>query len=151
MLTMADHVPAVIDTFTAGRGATGIVKTGKLAKGTTLSVEANIDGKVTISPAPHCKDMVPPASCVLAAGSYTVDFVAPTGRATHNVVLKKAMTEKFEFGNVDAGEGKTLQIAGQKLKHATLETGVRTVNVLDENGSHPAQVHVKAGSTVVAD
>jgi hypothetical protein len=152
MLTMPDHVPAMIDTFTPGRGATGITKSAKLIAGAKLTVEANVEGKITVTPAPHCKDMVPPAECVVGPGSYAVDFVTQGGRATHTVAVKgKPMTDKFELGYVDAGEGKTLQIAGQKVKRAVLEVGARSVTVLDEAGSHQVQVRVKAGTSVVAN
>ncbi|HSD90560.1 MAG TPA: PEGA domain-containing protein [Kofleriaceae bacterium] len=153
LLTLPQHVPAVIDPFTPGRGATGIVKTGKLVPGTTVHVEASIDGgKVTVSPAPHCRDVALPADCVVAAGTYILDFTAPGARATHTVnVGAKAVTDRFELGFVDAGEGKLLQVAGQKVKRATLEVGLRTVTVVDEAGSHQVQVRVKAGSSVVAN
>jgi hypothetical protein len=153
MLTMPDHVPAVIDAFTAGRGATGIVKTGKLVKGAKLTIEGSLEGgKVSVTPAPHCKDMVPPAECVLGPGTYAIDFVATGARATHTLnVGTKPITDKFEFGFVDAGEGKMLQVAGQKLKRASLEVGLRTVTVVDDSGSHQVQVRVKAGTSVVAN
>jgi hypothetical protein len=154
MLTLPDYVPAVIDPFTPPRGASGIVKTGKLVKGTKLSVEATgaEGGKVSISPAPHCRDMPPPAECVVAPATYTVDFVAPGTRATHMVVVgTKAITDKFEFGVVEAGEGKTLQVGGQKVKRVNLEAGPRTVTVVDDAGNRQVQVRVKAGATVVAN
>ncbi|HUS32476.1 MAG TPA: PEGA domain-containing protein [Kofleriaceae bacterium] len=151
-LTMPDHVPAVIDAFTPGRGATGITKSAKLVAGAKLTVEANLDGKITVTPAPHCKDMTPPVECVLGPGSYAVDFVTQGGRATHSIAVKgKPMTDKFELGYVDAGEGKMLQVAGQKVKRAVLEVGPRSVTVLDEAGSHQVQVRVKAGTPVVAN
>ena len=38
------------------------------------------DGKVTVTNAPHCRDLASPAECMLAPGTYSVDFVA-TGAA----------------------------------------------------------------------
>jgi len=96
--------------------------------------------------------MVPPAECVLGPGTYAIDFVATGARATHTLnVGTKPITDKFEFGFVDAGEGKMLQVAGQKLKRASLEVGLRTVTVVDDSGSHQVQVRVKAGTSVVAN
>lgn len=151
-LALPDHVPAMIPVFTPGRGETGIEKKGKLVPGSKLRVESNIDGgKVSIAPALHCKELVLPAECVVAPGQYTVDFNAPGARATHTVnVTAQGMTEKFEFGTVEAAEGKNLVVGGKKVKRNTLEVGTRTITVFDDAGQHTVSVQIKPGTTVVA-
>jgi hypothetical protein len=95
--------------------------------------------------------MVLPADCVVAPGQYTVDFNAPGARATHTVnVTAKGATDKFEFGTVEAAEGKQLVVGGKKVKRNTLEVGTRTVTVFDDAGQHTVSVQVKPGATVTA-
>jgi hypothetical protein len=151
-LTLPDYVPATIPPFTPGRGEQGIQKTGKLVPGVALHIESTLEGGTAkVSPAAHCKELAVPADCIVAPGQYTVDFAAQGARATHTVnVAQKAVTEKFEFGFVEAPEGKHLTVGGKKVKRATLEVGNRTVTVVDEAGPHPVQVAVKAGATVTA-
>jgi CRISPR/Cas system-associated exonuclease Cas4 (RecB family) len=153
VLTLANHVPLSIETFTPARGAEGIQKGGKLVEGTGLAIQSNLEGaKVTVVGAPHCKDLAVPADCLLAPGSYTVDFTGPqNAHATHNVTMgTKSKTDKFEFGFVEAAAGKKLAAnpPGGKL---ALEVGTRTVTVSDEGGTHQATVHVKSGATVTAN
>jgi hypothetical protein len=150
-LTLPDHVPLTIAPFTPERGAVGITKGGKLLEGAKLTIKTNLDNaKVTVSGAPHCKDLEVPGECVLAPGSYIVDFTGPEGaRATHTVnVAAKPATTDFEFGTVEAAQGKKL--AGGVTKLA-LEAGTRTVTVTDDAGTHTATVKVKAGATVTAN
>ena len=154
MMTLPGHVPAMIDPFTPGRGATGVVKTGKLVPGVPLKVEANTEGKVTITPAAHCKDLVPPAECILGPGNYTVDFVAPppNPKVTHQVtVANKAITDKFELGTVEAGQGKQLQVGGKNVKRALFEVGARSVTVVENGETKTVQVRVKPNATVTAN
>jgi hypothetical protein len=151
-LTLPGYVPAIIAPFTPARGAVGVVKTAKLVPGVPLKLEASVHGKLAITGAPHCKELMPPAECVLAPGTYTVEFSAPLStKATHEVKMgNKPLTEKFEFGYVEAPEGKHLSIGGKQMKKALFEAGPRTVTVIDDGGSHNVQVRVKAGATVVA-
>jgi hypothetical protein len=152
MLTLPGYVPAVIDPFAPSRGAAGIVKTGKLVPGVTLKVEANNEGKIYVNGAPHCRDLSPPsAECIVAPGTYSVEFVTQIQKFTHNVTVgSKPVTEKFELGYVEAGEGNHLLIAGKQVKKALFEAGQRTVTLIDANGPHGAQVRVKSGGTVIA-
>jgi hypothetical protein len=150
-LTLPKHVPLVIDPFTPARGAEGITKGGKILEGVTLTIQSNLDNaKVTISGAPHCKDLAVPGECLVAPGSYIVDFTGPQGaRATHTVnIAAKPVTDKFEFGFVQAADGKKLGAGGTK---EALEVGTRTVTVTDDAGTHTDTVKVKAGATVTAN
>jgi hypothetical protein len=152
-LTMPNHVPLAIEPFTPARGAEGITKGGKLLDGVTLTIQTNLENaKVTVSSAPHCKDLPVPGDCLVAPGSYIIDFTGPQGaKATHTVqVTNKPVTNKFEFGFVEAGQGKKLAAnpPGGKL---ALEVGTRTVTVSDDAGTHTATVKVKAGATVTAN
>jgi hypothetical protein len=153
-LTLPDHVPAMIPPFTPGRGQQGIQKSGTLVPGAKLHIESTLEnGTATVQSAPHCKNLALPADCVVAPGPYpyTIDFTAPGAKATHNVaVAEKGTTDKFEFGFVEAADGKHLSVAGKKVKKATLEAGNRTVTVVDDAGPHTVQVAVKAGATVTA-
>jgi hypothetical protein len=151
MLSLRGHVPAFIDPFTAGRGAAGVVKTGKLVPGVVVKIEATQEGKITVNGAPHCREVGAPAECVLAPGQYAIDFMAPPAKFTHQVtVANKSLTEKFELGFVEAPDGKHLEIGGRKVKKVLMEAGTRTVTVVEEGGNKNVQVRVKAGATVTA-
>ncbi|HEU4612579.1 MAG TPA: hypothetical protein VFS15_10900, partial [Kofleriaceae bacterium] len=127
------------------------VKTAKLVPGTPLTLQATLEGKLTVAGAPHCKDLVAPAECVLAPGTYNVDFVATGTKATHKVkVGTKPVTERFEFGHVEAADGKQIMLGGKAMKKALFEAGLRTVTVADDAGTHNVQVRVKANGTVTA-
>ena len=149
MLTLPGHVPAMIDPFTPARGAVGVVKTGKLAPGTSVRVEATHEGKIAINNAPHCPNAPPPLECVLAAGTYVVDFLAPPVKISRQVtVANKPTTAKFELGLVEAGEGKQIQVGGKNVKRALFEAGPRSVTVVEDGNTKNVQVRVKAGATV---
>lgn len=150
-LTLPGHVPAIIEPFTPGRGASGIVKTGKLVPGVPLKIEASIGGKLTISGAPHCKELAPPvAECIVAPGSYTVELVVQNHKFTHQVKVApgKPVTDKFEIGTVEVNDPARLLIGGKFQRKALFEAGLRTVTVSDEEGVRAVQVRVKAGATV---
>jgi hypothetical protein len=151
MLGLPRHVPAVIEPFTPGRGGE-LARAGKLVPGTPLKIESTAEGRVTIVGAPHCRDVAVPVECVLAPNTYSVEFTAPGVRVTHQVtVADEDATERFELGVVEAPEGKTLMAGGQKVRRITLEAGVRTVTVVDEDGNRQVQVRVKPGGTVIAN
>ena len=148
-LTMPGYVPSFIDPFTPARGAVGVVKTGKLVPGVSVKVEATHEGRVTVNGAPHCKELAPPTECVLAAGTYAVDFNAPPAKITHQVtVAGKPVTERFELGFVEAADGKQLSVGGKNVKKALFEAGARTVAVVEDGATKSVQVRVKANGTV---
>lgn len=148
-LTMQGKVPTTID-LTPGRGET-VEKTAKLVDGVTLTINSNLDGKVTI--APFCRNMVTPATCMLPPGNYSIDLAIGTAKFNHKVEVAKEMTHAFEFGYVTPPEGAKLQIAGgAKVAKQVLEVGPRDVTVVDAEGAtRTAKVVVKAGNTVVAN
>ncbi len=153
VMTMPHKVPAVLDPFVPDRGAS-LVRTAKLSDGVAIKLDATIDGRITVANAPHCKDLQTPAECVLAAGTYNVDFTGVfNGRATRPlVVTDHDRTEHFEFGFVDAAPGKSIVVSsGVTAKHVAFEAGLRSVNVADEAGTHPFMAKVKTGTTVVAN
>ena len=158
-LTMSGKVPGVIEAFTPGRGADGVIKSAKLVDGAILNVASNLDGKVSVSNAPHCQALELPSECVLAPGTYFVELtVAPAnavgGRAVRKVTMKeKAHNETIDFGYVEAGPGKLLQLgSGPGVRRAVFEIGPRKVTVSGgEEGNHAVTVNVKAGATVVAN
>jgi hypothetical protein len=150
-LTLPNHVPLTVAPFTPERGAEGITKGGKILEGVKIAFTSNLDNaKVTVSGAPHCKDLAVPGECVVAAGSYIVDYTGPQGaKTTHTVnITAKPVTDKYDFGTVEAAAGKKLVGGVTKL---TLEVGTRTVTVTDDAGTHSATVKVKAGATVTAN
>jgi hypothetical protein len=76
-LVMPRHVPLVIEPFTPERGAEGLEKGGDLVPGATLRIEAKLAGTVSVARAPHCRELTPPAECVLAPGSHVVEYIGP--------------------------------------------------------------------------
>ena len=150
-LTMPRHVPLVIEPFTPGRGAHGLEKGGDLLEGAPLRIEATLEGKVTVSGAPHCQEVALPIDCVLAPGTYVVEYLGPsTARITRTVTMTaRDELARFELGVVEAAPGKLLQPGG--LQRAVFEAGARTVTVGDPAGSHRATVTVEPGATVIAN
>jgi len=150
-LTLPHKVAALIEPFTPARGADNITRSGKLVDGATLTITSNLDGgKVVIANAPQCGG-APPATCLVAPGTYAIDYTAPSVHVTRKVAAGKTDVEvKLEFGTVEAPAGKHLQIGGAKVKHATLEIGVHSVTVVDDEGTREVKVTVTAGKTVVA-
>ncbi len=150
VISLAHKVPAVIENFTPPRGADGIEKHVVLAEGATLHVEASIDGKISITGAPHCQLMTLPADCVLAKGAYTIEL--PAAKLARKVILDRDRTETLEVGFVDAGPGKQLVAApGVMVHRLTLEAGPHQLTIADEAGTHPTTVRVKPGATVIAN
>jgi PEGA domain len=152
-LTMPRHVPLVIAPFTPGRGARGLEKGGDLVEGAILRIEATLDGKVTVSGAPHCTEVAPPIDCTLAPGTYAVAYLGPDGaRITRTITMAaRDAIEKFELGIVEAAPGKLLQPGGSR--RVVLEAGAQVVTVSDQTGTatHQATVSVRPGATVIAN
>jgi hypothetical protein len=153
MFTLPKHMPAVIEPFTPGRGATNLTKSGKLVPGLTITIESTTEARANVVLAPHCKDLTTPAECVVGAGMYFVEIALPGQplKITRNVRVTADRTEKFELGTVEAGPNKQLLQGGQKLKKLALEAGPRVVTVVDEAGQHQVPVRVKSGANVIAN
>ena len=151
MLTMPKHVPLMIAPFTPVRGAHELEKGGDLIEGATLRIEATLDGKVTVSGAPHCTALTLPIDCTLAPGSYVVAYLGSDNAKIARTVTMAArdMIEKFELGVIEAGPGKLLQPAGSRK--LVVEAGARTVTVSDDTGTHKTTVIVRPGATVIAN
>ena len=157
-LTMRGKVPAVVESFTPGRGA-DLVKSAKLIDGAMLSVASNLEGKVSVAKAPHCQSLDMPIECVLAPGTYYVEItLAPQGAVGGRAVRKitmgaKSRAETIDFGYVEAAPNKLLQIGGGAgARRAVFEVGAHKVTVTGgEEGNHTVTVNVKAGATVIAN
>jgi hypothetical protein len=152
-LTMPRHVPLVIAPFTPGRGDRVLEKGGDLVEGATLRIEATLDGKVTVSGAPHCTKVALPLDCTLAPGTYDVAYLGPDGaRITRTITMAaRDAIEKFQLGIIEAAPGKLLQPGGSR--RAVLEAGPQVVEVSDQTGAgtHQAAVNVRPGATVIAN
>ena len=152
MVALPRHVPAIIEPFVPGRGASGITKTVKLVPGVPIKIDATLDGTVTVVPTSHCKALALPAECIVQPGKYTVLFEAAAGRALHQLTVGETdVTEHFELGWVEAGAGKQIEVAGKTVHKAVYEVGPHAVTVVDDAGTHQAQVKVKASATVIAN
>jgi len=160
-LTMPGKVPAVIEPFTPGRGTDGLERMVTLVDGVTLRVVSNLDGKVSVTGAPHCQALPVPAECIVAPGTYAIELAAQapgaTGRLSRRLTVGAApLEETFELGIVEAGPNKVLQLpGGGKAQRAVFEVGPRRVSVTGlpgfEVAAHPVNVVVKAGATVIAN
>ncbi len=160
-LTMPNKVPAAIEPFTPGRGASGLVRSAKLVDGRALSVSSNLEGKVTVVGASHCRDLEAPATCVVAPGTYSVELTPEIDKAAGAKVTRKVsvgesdVDEKIELGYVEAAPNKLIEFAGKKVRRVAFEVGPRKVTVVGTPGhdepAHPANVVVKAGTTVIAN
>jgi hypothetical protein len=153
-LTMARHVPLVIEPFVATRtaaSAPALEKGGDLLEGANLHVEATLAGKVTVSGAPHCQDVTLPADCTLAPGRYAVVYAGPDHTAiTRTVVMTtQDAVERLTLGVVEAASGKLLQPGG--VRRAVFEVGAHVVTVSDAAGTHKVTVNVRPGATAIAN
>jgi hypothetical protein len=156
-LTMAKHVPLVIEPFVATRpagtspNAPALQKGGDLVEGANLHLEATLAGKVTVSGAPHCQDVTLPADCTLAPGRYVVAYAGPDHTAiTRTVVMTtEDAIERLALGLVEAAPGKLLQPGGRR--HAVFEAGAHVVTVSDAAGTHKVTVTVRPGATVIVN
>jgi hypothetical protein len=154
VLTMPHHISAMIDPFTPARGADGITKTAKLIAGTTIKLEATVDGKLSVSGAPSCQGLAPPAECTVAPGTYTIEVTGNAGvtvRAKRSVTVGATdLTVRFELGFVEAAAGKQIELGGGAVAHkVALEAGARTVVVGDDAGTHSVAVKVRTGATTI--
>jgi hypothetical protein len=154
VLTMPHKVPAVLASVRAARGSEDLERSAKLVDGVDLAIESNVDGKVTVTGAPHCRDLALPATCTVAPGNYFAEVTGPLGaHATHSVTIgKAAATMRFDFGYVQAASGKTLRAGnGASVARAAFEAGTRTITVGDDSGTHAVTVKVVAGKTVAVE
>jgi hypothetical protein len=152
-LTMPNKVPAIIDPFTPGRGSDGLERSASLVEGTALRVSSNVEGTASIGGAPHCQGLEIPFACIVAPGTYTIDF---GNRITRKVTVgTQPIEEKLELGYVEAGPTKLLKLPGGAVHRATFEVGPRKVTVIGKPGSEepPRQVSVtvRPGATVIAN
>lgn len=151
VLRAAGKVPATLAPFTPGRGETGIEKSATLVDGMELAITSSVEGKVSVATAPHCRDLVTPATCVVAAGSYTVELLVGTARFTHARVDAAAKTHAFELGYVTAPAKAKLRAGGVTATRLLLEAGPRKVTILpDEGDPREVSVVVKPGGTITA-
>jgi len=159
-LTMPGKVPAFLEPFTPGRGTDGLARSATLVDGVGVRVAANLDGKASVSGAPHCQAIAIPFECTLAPGAYTIEFVAQAtaagGRVTRKVTVATApLEERFELGYVEAPPSKLLKLpGGARVPRAAFEVGPRRVTITgtpaSEGEDRTVSVVVQAGATVVA-
>ncbi len=94
-LVMPNHVPVIIEPFTAARGASGLEKGGTLVEGFTLRLEAAAPGKITVADAPHCKDVAVPVDCTLAPGTYSIEYAGSTKVRRKVTIVDQDVTLKL--------------------------------------------------------
>jgi hypothetical protein len=153
-LTMEGKVPVALEAFTPARGADNLERSGKLVDGAALHVTANLDGKISITNAPHCQTLPAPADCIVAPGTHIVELVVPAAtRIVRTVKVGTADVDvKFELGFVEAGAGKTIKLGGGPgVRRAVFEVGSRRVMVSDGDGTRAVTVVVKPGATTVVN
>lgn len=149
VLHLPGRVPALVR-VNPSPGAQRMEQSATLAEGVELTVDANIDGKVSVDGALLCKQVDSPATCTLEPGDYNVSFASGGTRATRRVQAKTKQTKvSFGFGWVVPGKNKVLQTDGGPAGKITLEEGKQTVIVSNSDGSniHGVKVVVRAGAT----
>ncbi|HEX2691092.1 MAG TPA: PEGA domain-containing protein [Kofleriaceae bacterium] len=154
MLTMPHKIPAILDPFTAPRGADDLELSGRLVDGVALHLHANIDAKVRVTGAPHCQNVDTPFECAVTPGQHQVELVVPQApRITRTVTVRqKELDIKFELGYVEASAGKMVQLGpGVATRRAAFEVGPRRVTVTGDDGSHQASVVVRPGATTTVN
>jgi hypothetical protein len=101
-LIMPKHVPLVLEPFTPARGAGLLEKGGRLIPGASLHIEGPRDGKITVSGAPHCKELALPADCILAPGRYAIEHAGPGGGHAPRPVTMGTDDETVTLGSAAA-------------------------------------------------
>jgi hypothetical protein len=158
-LTLPGKLAADIEPFTPGRGAQGIVRSGKLVDGVELTVSSNVDGKVSLKNVDTCQDQPTPSTCLLAPGPYTLELVVASDKGNGKVTKKiklgaGAQEEKLTLGFVEAPPNHLLELNGTKAKKLAVETGTRKIAVLGTPGHDDPKkdvtVSVVPGATVIA-
>ena len=149
----------MIEPFTPA-AAPRITKSGKLVDGAGRSTsKRDLDG------ADHGRGaaalpggIATPADCVLAPGTYIVEFTGAAGRAGCDARLASrreppTLTERFEFGFVERRRRARQLVVRRRARRQARRARGRPahVTVTDESGSHPTTVRVTPGATVVAN
>ena len=122
-LTMPGYVPAFIDPFTPDAVRSASSRPASSCPASPCASN-RARGQSQHPRRTALQGSAPPAECTLAAGTYTVELTTPPTKATHQVVVgNKALTERFELGLVEAGDGKQLMIGGKNVKKALSKQG----------------------------
>jgi hypothetical protein len=148
-LRLARYMPAEI-TSLPPRGARRVSVGATLAEGAEVHVEANVDGRATVTGVAQCKNRPMPFDCPVPKGDYMIeiDGVRPPGVAQRKVTVdSEPVAVAVQFGFVDAPAGKKIVVGAQKVARAAYEEGKRVVTVLDEasGAQSPIEVQVVAG------
>jgi hypothetical protein len=153
-LRLAKHMPVDV-AVTPARGARRLPVTATLTAGSSLKVDANVEGRATVVGVKACTKRAMPFECPLGKGKYTVEIEGqkPPGKAQRTVTIADEPVEvKITFGFVEVGGGKRLMFGSSKVPRAAFEEGKRIVTVIDENSGvmSPVEVRIQAGKTAKA-
>jgi hypothetical protein len=134
------------------RGARRLPVTATLVAGSSVKIDANVDGRATVSGVKACTKRELPFECPLTKGKYTVEIEGqkPPGKATRTIVVADEPVEvKVTFGFVEAPSGKRLMIGSSKVPRAAFEEGKRVVTVIDDGSGvmSPVEVRIQSGKT----
>jgi hypothetical protein len=150
-LKLARHMPTEV-VVNPARGARRLPVTATLVAGSSVKIDANVDGRATVSGVKACTKRELPFECPLTKGKYTVEIEGqkPPGKATRTIVVADEPVEvKVTFGFVEAPSGKRLMIGSSKVPRAAFEEGKRVVTVIDDGSGvmSPVEVRVQSGKT----
>jgi len=148
VLTLPHKVPAVIE-LVPGRGE-DVAKHVKLVDGASVAFDATIDGtSISLANVPSCQAVALPATCVVAKGTYQLELTGPTNaRVTKQIQVAGDLAVHLALGFVEASGDKQIVVGPNRTaKKVVLEAGKRSVNVVDDSGTHATPVTVKAGAT----
>jgi hypothetical protein len=152
-LVLPDHVSEIV-VARPDRGTRRNQLSAKLAKGVTITVKANVDGRASVDGIAACRRLpVPGFECVARPGEYVVSFEGElAARGTRKVDARKGpATATFTFGFIESKPGTRLRLSakGAAMTKVAVEDGKRTVFVIDEDGATSSQqVTVGSGKTV---
>jgi hypothetical protein len=150
-LKLARHMPSEV-VVNPARGARRLPVAATLIAGSSVKIDANVDGRATVSGVKACTKRDLPFECPLTRGKYTIEIEGqkPPGKATRSVVVGDEPQEiKVTFGFVEAPSGKRLMVGGSRVPRAAFEEGKRVVTVIDDGSGvmSPVEVRVQAGKT----
>jgi len=151
LLKLARHMPVEI-AVTPARGARRLPVSANLVAGSSIRVDANVEGRATVNGVAGCAKRELPFDCPVPKGRYTVeiDGQKPPGKAQKTVTVGDESVEvKVTFGFVEAPDGKKLMVGPTKTTKAAFEEGKRVVTIIDEVSGvmRPVEVRIQPGKT----
>jgi hypothetical protein len=147
------YMPATVEARVEA-GERGVPVAATLKPGGSLTIRANIEGRVELPGVRPCHNRrLPLVDCPLPNGRYkvTVTGTRPYARQELTVVVdRNEVTHDLQFGFVQAAEGSQLAARGRTYRRLAFPEGNETVTLVDDETGETQRVEVRVqpGRTV---